>query len=204
MSFAERLKSARLNKGLTQKELAEKIGVTTTAITNYETGVRSPKESVMLKIFDALSVSPNELFKDNFSSEPTFTPYNPAYKAPVYERISAGLPLLANDSIVGYEMIDRKDDAEYFVLRVSGDSMNAARINDGDEIVVRRQSDVDDGDIAVVLVNGYDATVKRIKRAGNTVMLIPQSTNPEHTVQVYDKRTDIRILGKVVSVKFDL
>lgn len=64
------------------------------------------------------------------------------------------------------------------------------------------RKDVDDGDIAVVLVNGNDATVKRIRRQNNTVMLIPMSTNPEHQVQIYGPDVPIRILGKVVEVKF--
>ncbi|MDY5511497.1 MAG: XRE family transcriptional regulator [Eubacteriales bacterium] len=132
----------------------------------------------------------------------SFDEYAPTYRAPVYDRISAGNPLLVNDNAIGFEYIDRKDDADYFILRVSGDSMNAARINDGDQIIVRQQDDVDDGDIAVVLVNGNDATVKRIRRQNNTVMLIPMSTNPEHQVQIYGPDVPIRILGKVVEVKF--
>lgn len=67
MSFATRLKQARENAGLTQLELAKKLGVTKSAIGNYENGVSSPKDVVLLKIFDVLGVEPNFLFQDSFN-----------------------------------------------------------------------------------------------------------------------------------------
>ena len=83
--------------------------------------------------------------------------------------------------------------------------MTAARICDGDIIIVRKQETVEDGEIAVVLVGEDDATVKRFHRNGNTVTLSPQSYNPIHQIQVYNaKETPIRILGKVIRVQYDL
>ena len=68
MSFSMRLKQARESAGLTQLELAKKLGVTKSAIGNYENGVSSPKEAVLLQIFDVLNVEPNFLFQDSFST----------------------------------------------------------------------------------------------------------------------------------------
>lgn len=68
MSFGDRLKQARLSLGLKQGELAAKLGVTNSAIANYETEVSSPKEEVLLKTFDVLHVTPNFLFQDSFAS----------------------------------------------------------------------------------------------------------------------------------------
>ena len=83
--------------------------------------------------------------------------------------------------------------------------MNALRINDGDIIIVRRQDEVESGEVAVVLVGDEDATVKRFYITDNTVTLMPQSTNPKHKPQVYDiHETNIRILGKVVKVEFTI
>lgn len=73
MSFATRLKQARESAGLTQLELAKKLGVTKSAIGNYENGVSSPKDSVLLQIFDVLNVEPNFLFQDSFSTMPDDT-----------------------------------------------------------------------------------------------------------------------------------
>ena len=67
MSFATRLRQAREQSGLTQQDLAEKLGVTKSAIGNYENGVSSPKWDVLLKIFDILHVEPNFLYQDSFS-----------------------------------------------------------------------------------------------------------------------------------------
>lgn len=67
MSFASRLRQAREQSGLTQQDLAEKLGVTKSAIGNYENGVSSPKWDILLKIFDVLQVEPNFLYQDSFS-----------------------------------------------------------------------------------------------------------------------------------------
>ena len=96
-----------------------------------------------------------------------------------------------------------KRQAEYFALRVSGDSMNAIGINDGYLIIVRRQDQVENGEVAVVLVDNEDATVKRFYATDSTVTLMPQSTNPIHQPQIYDlHKTSVRVLGKVVKVEF--
>lgn len=125
------------------------------------------------------------------------------HQIPILGRISAGLPLYADEHIDGYTLTDLNGGAEYFGLRVHGDSMNALRINDGDIIIVRRQEEVEQGEIAVVLVDEEDATVKRFYSSDTTVTLMPQSTNPEHKPQMYDlSRTAIRVLGKVVKVEF--
>lgn len=125
------------------------------------------------------------------------------HRIPILGRIAAGLPLYAEEYIEGYTLTDLNGGAEYFALRVQGDSMNALRINDGDLIIVRRQDEVEQGEIAVVLVGDEDATVKRFYSSNTTVTLMPQSTNPIHKPQIYDLSiTEIRVLGKVVKVEF--
>lgn len=121
---------------------------------------------------------------------------------PILGRISAGLPLYADEHIEGYTITDLNGGAEYFALRVHGDSMNAMRINEGDIIIVRRQEEVEQGKVAVVIVDEDDATVKRFYFSDTTVTLMPQSTNPEHKPQIYDlNKTSIRVLGKVVKLE---
>lgn len=128
--------------------------------------------------------------------------YRPTHRIPVLGRISAGLPLYAEEQVEGYTYTELNGGAEYFALRVSGDSMNAARIQEGDILIVRRMDIVNNGDIAVVLVGDEDATVKRFYQTGNIVTLMPQSTNPEHQPQVYDtSKTRIRVQGKVVKIE---
>lgn len=129
-------------------------------------------------------------------------PYNPTHKIPILGRISAGLPIYAEQNIEGYTYTDLNHGAEYFALRVQGDSMNAARICEGDLLIVRRQSTVEEGEIAVVMVGDNEATVKVWHMQHGMVMLEPKSTNPVHKMQFYDpKETHIEILGKVVKVE---
>ena len=127
------------------------------------------------------------------------------HRIPILGRIAAGLPLYAEQNIEGYTLTDLNGGAEYFALRVKGDSMNAARIQEGDVLIIRRQEEVENGEVAIVMVGDDDATVKRFYSTGNTVTLMPQSTNPQHQAQMYDlRKTKIKVLGKVVKVEFSV
>lgn len=124
-------------------------------------------------------------------------------RIPILGRIAAGMPIYAEENIEGYTYTDLNGGHEYFGLRVRGDSMDAAGIKDGYIVIVRRQDVVDNGQIAAVLINGEDATLKRFSQSGNIVTLMPQSTNPIHHPFVFDlKDTDVDILGLVVKVEF--
>lgn len=127
------------------------------------------------------------------------------HRIPILGRISAGLPLYAEQHIEGYTVTDLNGQAEYFALIVHGDSMNALGINDGYRIIVRRQDEVENGQVAVVMVGDEDATVKRFYASGDTITLMPQSTNPEHQPQIYDPaKTPVTVIGRVVRVEHDL
>ena len=124
-------------------------------------------------------------------------------RIPILGRIPAGAPLYAEENIEGYTYTDLNGGAEYFALRVKGDSMNAARIQDGDVVIIRRQEVAENGEIAVVLIDGEDATLKRFTRNGDIVTLMPQSTNPVNKPFVYNlKETQVKILGVVVKAEF--
>lgn len=134
--------------------------------------------------------------------EDTFS-YIPTHRIPILGRIVAGMPIYAEENIEGYTYTDLNGGAEYFALRVVGDSMDLARIYEGDILIVRRQDVVEPGEIAVVMVGEDEATVKRFYQADTVVTLIPESTNPKHKPQVYNlSEVPIRILGKVVKVEF--
>ena len=126
-------------------------------------------------------------------------------RIPILGRIAAGVPIYAEENIEGYTYTDLNGGHEYFGLRVRGDSMDAAGIKDGYVVIVRRQDIVDNGQIAVCLIDGEEATLKRFSQLGNTVTLMPQSTNPSHQPQIYDvSKTKIQVIGKVVKVEITL
>lgn len=202
--IGDRIRQRRQELRLTQGDVAGAIGVAVSTVQRYEAGtIDKLKMPVLDAIARALQTTPEQLCGQTQPDAPGglsgAIPYRPTHRIPILGRISAGLPLYADEHIEGYTYTDLNGGAEYFALRVTGDSMNAARINDGDLLIVRRQDIVDNGDIAVVLVDDEDATVKRFYREGNTITLMPQSTNPVHQPQIYDsQKTRIRIQGRVV------
>lgn len=117
---------------------------------------------------------------------------------PLVGRIAAGSPVLAEQDIEEIYPLptDLVGDDPAFMLRVRGDSMIDAGILDGDYVVVRRQPDARDGEIVAALVDGEEATVKRLRRAGGAVVL--EAENPDYGPMVYTDGVDV--IGKVVAV----
>ena len=127
---------------------------------------------------------------------------NKYYMCPVYGQISAGQPNWAEECIEGRLPIDPDlmgivNPEEHFFLRVNGESMNNI-VKNGAFALIHKQDMVEDGEIAVVLVNGYDATLKRFTKKGDVVVLEPDSSDQSFKTQIYDKTTPIKILGKYV------
>lgn len=207
----EKIKKRRLELGLTMLEVAKMAGVSEATVSRWESGdIANMRRDKIVLLSNALQV-PAAFIMDT-DAEPNYEqlkkdglePYNPKVrKIPVLGYVAAGLPIFADENIIDYTYTDILDDGyEYFALKVKGDSMNAAQINDGNIVIVRVQSMVDNGEIAVVRVDNENATVKKFNRIGNTVQLIPQSLNPIHQIQEYNlKNTKIDIVGKVVECK---
>lgn len=127
---------------------------------------------------------------------------NACLVAPLLGTVRAGLPMYAEENIEGYLPIRQSDGARYFWLNIKGDSMNAAGLEEGDQILVREQPEVENGELAVVMVNGDAATVKFFRREGDLVILTPRSFNPAHQPQIYDlKKTPVRVAGLVVECR---
>jgi repressor LexA len=123
-------------------------------------------------------------------------------QVPLVGRIAAGSPTMAEQQVesmlaVPSEFTGRS--GEHFALRVTGDSMTGAGIDDGDVVLVRQQDDCDDGDIVAAIQPGPaedEATVKRLQRRDGKVVLIPE--NPR--LQPFEMAEGGRVLGKVVAV----
>ncbi len=197
--FNERLKTLRIQRKMTQSELAKKIYISQPAYSKYEVGTASPNPETLSKIADALDVSVDYLLGSDSQ------PARPGYiRVPVLGRVAAGIPIDAIEEVIDWEDISAEaaGDGEYFGLQIKGHSMEP-KISDGDVVIVRRQPDVDSGDIAVVLVNGDDATVKRIKKSPQGVTLIP--SNPAYEPMYYSNEEieslPVQILGRVVELR---
>ena len=197
--FSKNLKYYLNRLGKDRKEVCNDLGFKYSTFCEWVSAKKYPRIDKIELLANYFGILKSDLIED----KSTRTAKEPLpRRIPVLGQIAAGLPLYAAEQIEGYTYTERNGGAEYFALKVKGDSMTAVGIKDGDIITVRRQPEVENGQIAVVRINKENATVKRFQKDGNTVQLIPQSFNPEHQIQIYDlKTTDIEIIGKVVESK---
>lgn len=212
MDFGERIKQLRMANGLTLEQVGDAVGVGKSTVRKWETGqIANMRRDKIAKLASALHTTPGYLMgwePKNGTAAPD-SPlsaigerYIPKAQIPLLGRVAAGLPLYAEENIEGYIASDFDDGEIYYGLRVQGDSMSAAGIDDGDVVIVRQQDSVDTDQIAVVMVNGNDATIKYVQQQGDIVFLSPKSYNPLHQIQIYDlAKTPVRILGRVVQVR---
>lgn len=200
-SVGKRIRARRLELSLTQDDLARKIGYKNKAtISRIEADTRDITPSILKRIADALLVTPAYLmgWADEVDKKAD------SVRIPVYGRVAAGIPLEAITDIEDYEEIPAAMAAQgdYLALTIRGDSMEP-RIKDGDVVIVRKQEDVADGEIGVVLVNGEDAVCKKIKKTPEGVMLI--SNNPKYDPLYFTAAEvislPVTVLGKVVELR---
>ena len=198
--FAENLLYyLKVNK-IMQKDLAKKAGLSANAITEYLHCRTYPSPSAMQRLADALGVYMSDLREPRVGAGHK----KAAVAIPVLGSIPAGIPIEAVQDILDWEEIseDMARAGEYFALRIRGTSMQP-RFNPGDVIIVRQQEEVENGEIAVVMINGEDATVKRFFKSASGITLA--GTNPDFVPLTFSaeeaERLPVRILGKVVELR---
>lgn len=197
-----RLKQARKTKGYTQKYIAEALSVTPATYSRYESGDINPDPDTLRKISSLLGVSVDYLIG---ISDLANVPNERGVKIPVLGRVVAGIPIEAVTDIIDYEEIPAEiaKTGEYFALKVQGDSM-APRICDGDVVIVRKQEEVENGEVAIVMVNGDEATIKEVHRSAFGLTLVGWNVGvyPPHFYPVDEvENLPVRIIGKVVELR---
>ena len=127
------------------------------------------------------------------------TPNKADSEIPVLGSIAAGTPIEAIQQEVDRVALPEnlQNNGEHYGLKVKGDSMIEAGINDGDTVIVKKTSNVDSGQIAVVLIDDQEATLKRIRKKGNTIAL--EAANKKYGTKIY-AASRIKIQGKLVSL----
>lgn len=197
-----RLAQVRDHAGMTQQQVAAAIGVTTTGYQNWEYGNTPIKATALRELAKLFGCTTDYLL--NISDIKVAVP-SAARMLPVFGSISAGTPREAlTQSDVMHETPERLylEHERSFWLTVSGNSMNRL-FPDGSLVLIDPDEEVRNGDVAVVFVNGDDATLKRVYFESESVRLHPESYDPEYRDRVIDASDpdapEVRVIGKAVS-----
>ena len=202
-TFGERLRELRKVAKLTQRELALATHVGESTISMYEMEKREPDFEMLEVLADTFNVDIDYLLgrTDTITMIPNSRVSSMVTKIPVYGKISAGQPFEAIEDILDHIEVPSwlATRPNLFGLMVVGDSMNKI-IPNGYIAVLQKTASLDDGTIGAVLVNGSDATLKKVYRIKDGILLEPQGYNPEHQPLVFkdDDNVQVRILGKLV------
>lgn len=198
MTTGERIYSLRKQRSMTIDDLCAKVGVSKSTISSWENNVSSIRDKYLIPLADALGTTPTHLLGYD---EDIFQYQNveqiPSTKiVPLIGMIACGEPILATENIEKYVEADDSIQVD-FALRCRGNSMVNARIFDGDIVFIRQQSDVENGEIAAVLI-GDEATLKRVYHYNNRIELRPE--NPVFPVLNFegDELKTIKIIGKAI------
>lgn len=220
MKLTDKLDLLMEEKKINKAVLSKNAGIPYSTIANfYEKGTENVKLSTLKKLAKYFDVSLDYIADDDVEErniKPKAQEHNPSSilmsfelnkKIPVVGVIRAGEPILAEQNIIGFvelpsEFVNNGD--EYFGLKIVGNSMNLSRIFEGDIVIVRKQNYVENGEIAIVLVNGEDATIKKFYQEDTIVTLVPNSSDSSYSPKTYDLRNvPIAVLGKVVKAIID-
>lgn len=202
MDTPERLRMLREQKGLAPQQVADAIGVDRTTITKYETGGSKPTRSLQ-KLADLYRVSVDYLLGNTAVPLPNALPLPDDNKRiPIIGTVKCGVGGIAYEDYEGDILIDAQGSSdEYFALRCRGDSMIGLGIREGDLAIVRLQPDVENGELAVVIIDNEEGTLKRIRKQEDAIIL--ESANPDYPARPFvgKEMRLVRIIGKVVEVR---
>ncbi len=215
-----RIKEILEDKGIKQKWLADKMEKSYNMVNSYVQNRRQPSLKDLFKIASILDVAVAELLDNNKSKGEKSKPYKHSQSGlfkvaesefeyqqttniPLLGNVACGHPLFAEENIeseipVSVELI--RKDKNYFILRASGDSMNEAKINDGDLVLIRQEQVAENGDKVVALIED-EATIKEFWKQDNMIVLKPKSNNLEHQPIILTSNFKIQgIVEKVISI----
>lgn len=202
--LGEKIKELRKNKGILQKELADRLSVGKSTVAMWETNKREPDAETIAKIADILGVTTDMLLRDTVDtvtlpeSNAQLLPSEYIRMIPCFESASAGFGTDAQNRIIELipiYIVNEQEAAETICIIVRGDSMHP-RIEDGDIVQVHKQDTAETGDIVVIL-DGDEAFVKRFIHGKNGVIL--ESFNPAYPPMKFTKEESnrLRIVGVV-------
>ena len=206
--IGEKIRNFRQSKNITQEEVAEFLGVTTQAISRYELGDRKTDNDVLFRLADYFNVSINDFFPPiSFDNATHVELENDTAQIPVLGIIKAGIPIEAQENILEYIDIPKdwlRGGKTYYGLKVDGDSMYP-KYQQNDIVIFEKCDDMyaaDNKDCAV-LINGFDATFKKVKLNQNGITIIPYNIDNTDGFETtyYDSEEISKLPVKIIGIK---
>lgn len=201
--FSENLNSYIAKSEKTQLEIAKSIGVSPQTFNTWCKGIAIPRMGKVQALADYFNINKSDLIEDKKLNIDT-VPIESGYTIPVLGRVAAGYGKEAVEEVIGQIEISSALAAkgDYFGLLIKGDSM-IPTLYDGDTVIVQRVDDAESGDLVIALVNGHDATCKRLQKYAEGIALIPQNPvyEPMRFTESEIDTTPVKILGKVVEMR---
>lgn len=201
-TFGDKLRQAMEKAEMNATELSEKTGISKSTISRYLSGGYIAKQRNLWKLSLALHVEPKFLFPD---AAQELDENLKVYRIPVVGKVVAGAPIDAIENITDYIRVTNPAaaDGSYYALHVTGASMEP-EMREGDLVIVHKQDYFDSGDICIVLVNGNEATVKKVQKneSGITLIGFNPVVYPPHFYNAHEVESlPVRIIGKVEEIR---
>lgn len=202
-TISERIQERMKALNLKQTDLVTRTGISKGALSSYISGRYVPKQNNIYLISKALNVSEAWLMGADVPMSPNKNNKH-GVTINVLGRVAAGLPIEAIENIIDTEEISEQlaSTGDFFGLQIHGDSMEP-RMYENDVVIVRKQEDAESGDIVIAMVNGNDATCKRLMKYAGSIALL--SLNPKYEPMVFSEKEieekPVRIIGKVIELR---
>lgn len=181
--------------------VAKATGISATTFTDWKNGRSVPKTDKLKRVADHFGVSLEYMLGLEERTHGAIE-----RKIPIIGEIRAGSPIITDETLLGYETAEVSDTDDYFYLKICGDSMKNIGMVNGSLVLFHKQQYAENGDIVACLVGGDSATVKRFRRVGRAILLVPENEEYEPIrLGTEDFETgDARILGVAIEVKIKL
>lgn len=204
--FSDNLNYYMKQHGKSQADMIVDLGINKSTVSTWCNGTKMPRMGTIQTLADYFGVKKSNLVEERQMLPPDAIPYIPEKTIPIplVGAVNCGTPLFAEDNIEEYidtPISDITSGETYFWLRAKGDSMVNIGIYEGDLLLIRQQNDVDSGDIAVVAINGDDATLKRVIKKENAIVLQPENPAYEMKIFVGKEMEDVKIRGRLMQLR---
>ena len=201
MNMITRIEKMLNEQGIKRSTMLADLDIPSSTFSTWKKKGSDPDLKSVIKLANYLGVSMDYMLTGETGNIQKIELGHEPIQIRVLGKVAAGVPIEAVEDVIGEETISKKmaETGDYFGLRISGDSMEPT-IHHGSIVIVRQQDDVENGDIAIVIVNGEDATCKKIEKFENGIMLVPINKAYEEKFYTNEEieKLPVRIIGKVV------